>query len=84
MVMMKVLGIENTLSTKIDEATLVTNKITIKELINNLKDSEKQIIILRYYKEKTQTEVAKMLGISQVQVSRIEKKILMEMRKEIA
>ena len=40
----------------------------------------KEIILLRYYKDKTQTQVAKILGISQVQVSRIEKKILNSMK----
>ena len=44
---------------------------------------EKQIIFLRYYKGKTQTEVAKKLGISQVQVSRIEKRILYSMKQKL-
>ena len=48
-----------------------------------LSKEEKKLIILRYYKEKTQTEVAKELGISQVQVSRLEKKILLRMRGKI-
>lgn len=51
-----------------------TNKLVIRELIEDLKDRDRQIILLRFFKEKTQTEVANMLGISQVQVSRIEKK----------
>ena len=42
-----------------------------------------QLIMLRYFKDKTQTEVAKILGISQVQVSRIEKKILNRMREKL-
>ena len=67
-----------------DESNNLIDKICIKELIAELKTREKQIIILRYYKDKTQTEVAKMLGITQVQVSRIEKKILLEMRRKIA
>lgn len=66
-----------------DEANMVINKICVDKLINELEDKEKQIIILRYFKEKTQTEVAKILGISQVQVSRIEKKILLSMRGKI-
>lgn len=70
----------DTLSTKVDEAEQLTNKITIKEMIKNLEEREKQIIMLRYYKNKTQNEVAKVLGISQVQVSRIEKKILNAMK----
>lgn len=66
-----------------DEATLVANKLTVKELINNLEDKEKQLIMLRFYNEKTQMQVAKILGITQVQVSRTEKKILNKMRKEL-
>lgn len=67
-----------------DESNNIIDKICVKELISELNEREKQIIILRYYKDKTQTEVAKSLGITQVQVSRIEKKILLEMRKKIA
>ena len=67
-----------------DDVGDLINKITIKKLIKELDSREQQIIVLRYFKEKTQTEVAKTLGISQVQVSRIEKKVLLEMRKKIA
>ena len=68
------------ISTNIDEASVLTDKMAVKDLIKNLKTKDKEIILLRYFKEKTQTEVAKILGISQVQVSRIEKKILESMR----
>ena len=67
-----------------DETGALINKICINNLIKNLNDRERNIIILRYYKEKTQSEVAKILGITQVQVSRIEKKILLSMREKIA
>ena len=67
-----------------DDVGDLINKITIKKLIKELDSREQQIIVLRYFKEKTQTEVAKTLGISQVQVSRIEKKVLLEMRKKNA
>lgn len=63
-----------------DEASTIIDKIAIKQLIENLEAREKQIILLRFYKDKTQSEVAKMLGITQVQVSRIEKKILNSMK----
>ena len=53
-------------------------------MINDLELRDKQIILLRYYKDKTQSEVARILGISQVQVSRIEKKILNKMKRELA
>ncbi len=77
------LSIADTLSTNLDEATLITNKVAIQKLIENLNDREKEIILLRFYKDKTQSEVAKVLGISQVQVSRIEKKILAGMKEEL-
>ena len=77
------LNIIETISTNKDEATLITNKIAIKEMINDLCERDKEIILLRYYKDKTQTEVARILGISQVQVSRIEKKILSKMKREL-
>lgn len=67
-----------------DESNSIIDKICLKELISELETRERQIIILRYYKDKTQTEVAKTLGITQVQVSRIEKRILSEMRRKIA
>lgn len=69
-------GLIEKISNNKDEADLIINKISIKELIDKLPDREKKVILLRYYKEKTQTQVAKILGISQVQVSRIEKRIL--------
>lgn len=63
-----------------DETAILIDRMCINSLIQELKDREKQIIILRYYRGKTQTEVAKILGITQVQISRIEKKILLDMR----
>ena len=72
------------LSTNIDEAEKIVNRLSINELVSNLNDREKQIIFLRYYKNKTQMQVAKILDISQVQVSRIEKKILSKMRLKLA
>lgn len=56
------------------------NKIAIKEALQYLSPRERKIIILRYFKDKTQSQVASQLGISQVQVSRIEKKVLLQMR----
>lgn len=66
-----------------DETALIIDKICISNLIEELEVREKQIILLRYYRGKTQTEVAKMLGVTQVQVSRLEKKILSNMREKI-
>ena len=70
------------ISNEKNETQDLINKLTIKELINKLEKREKQIIILRYFKEKTQCEVATILGISQVQISRIEKKILQNMKEQ--
>ncbi len=61
----------------------IVDRIDLRKVLDTLKPREKQIIVLRYFKEKTQVQIAKMLGISQVQVSRIEKKILEEIRKKI-
>ena len=72
------------MSNQIDEANVLTNKLCIQQAINNLKDNEKQVILLRYYKGKTQTEIAKIMGITQVQVSRIEKRVLENMRVKLA
>lgn len=77
------INIIETISTNKDEATLITNKIAINKMINELETRDKQLILLRYFKDKTQSEVARILGISQVQVSRIEKKILNKMKKEL-
>lgn len=72
------------MTSKIDEQTQIVDKLTINGIIENLNLREKTIIKLRYFKEKTQNQVAKLLGISQVQVSRIEKKILEEMKEKLA
>ena len=58
-------------------------RIALKEALRSLDEKARQIIMLRYFKDKTQVQVAKMLGISQVQVSRIEKKVLAQMKKRL-
>ena len=62
------------------EKEKLLNHLMVKQMIEELSERDRELIILRYYQDKTQTEVAKILGISQVQVSRIEKKILLGMR----
>ncbi|WP_059103578.1 RNA polymerase sporulation sigma factor SigF [Shouchella shacheensis] len=59
------------------------DKIALKEAIRDLNERERLIVYLRYYKDQTQSEVATRLGISQVQVSRLEKKILEQMKEEM-
>jgi len=58
--------------------------ILLKELISKLDKRDKMIIILRYYRDKTQSEVAKVLNVSQVQVSRLETKILSKLKEELS
>ena len=54
----------------------------LKELIEGLDERERKVIIMRYYRDKTQSEIAQMMGVSQVQVSRIENKVLEKLKKE--
>lgn len=60
----------------------VLDRLLLKQLIESLGKEERQIIYLRYFSNKTQSEIGKQLGISQVQVSRMEKKILKQMREK--
>lgn len=61
----------------------VLNRMLLKQLLESLEEKERQLIVLRYYQGKTQVEVAKSMGITQVQVSRMEKRILIHMREKI-
>lgn len=69
------------ISAEPEEGLSIVDSIVLKDILNSLKARDRQVIILRYFKDKTQTEVAQILGISQVQVSRIEKRIMEDMRK---
>ena len=60
------------------------NKILLKDCIDSLPDREKKVIILRYYRDKTQSEIAQMLGVSQVQISRIESKVINQLKQALA
>lgn len=63
-----------------DDDTKWFDKLSLEDAIQHLNERERLIVYLRYYKDQTQTEVAQRLGISQVQVSRIEKKLLQEIK----
>lgn len=63
-----------------DEYIELIDKLSIKSMMEVLDENEKKIIIYRYFKEKTQTEISKIIGVSQVQVSRIEKRALLKMK----
>ena len=73
---------ERKIFSECDEQSRIVEKITIEELVDNLNTRDKEIIKLRFYKEKTQRQVGEILGISQVQVSRIEKRALTKMLRE--
>ena len=60
------------------------DKIVLKDAISRLDERERKIILLRYFRGSTQSQVAKTLGISQVQVSRIEKRVLSDMKEMLA
>ena len=79
----KKLSILDKISTGKNEEEIITNKIVIKQLLKELDERDREIILLRFFKEKTQTEVARILGISQVQVSRIERKVLDKMKNKL-
>ncbi len=66
-----------------DKSGEMLDRLTLKEMIHKLKPRERQIIMMRYFQDKTQTQIAQKLGISQVQVSRIEKRILNKMRQSM-
>lgn len=66
------------------EKERLLNHMLLKQLMEALPDRERTLIQLRYFQNRTQVEVAGILGISQVQVSRLEKKILLRMRQSIA
>ncbi len=72
------------LSENFEEDNEIVDKLALKEALTNLDNKSRQIIMLRYFKDKTQVQVAKMLGISQVQVSRIEKKVLKLMKERLS
>lgn len=68
----------------INQDEQVVDMIALRQVIGRLKPKERQVIMLRYFHDKTQTEVAKKIGVSQVQVSRIEKKVLQSIREKLS
>lgn len=67
----------------VNESEEVVNKLLLQQLLKELEQKERRLIELRYFEEKTQTQVAEILNMNQVQVSRMEKKILKNMRSKI-
>lgn len=77
-------SIKDKLPSNINESELIINKIDLNTTMNKLSIEDRKVIQLRYFQDKTQKQVAKIMGISQVQVSRMEKKILLKMKKLLA
>lgn len=67
-----------------NEQEILENHILIEELLVGLKEEERQLIQMRYFENATQSRTAEVLGMTQVQVSRLEKKILLRLRKNIS
>ncbi|MDE6625908.1 MAG: SigF/SigG family RNA polymerase sporulation sigma factor [Lachnospiraceae bacterium] len=65
-----------------DENEILLNQMVVEDLLKQLEEVEEKIIRMRYFENRTQTEIAKEIGISQVQVSRMEKKILLKLREK--
>ncbi len=79
----KKISLIDRIATDKNEEEVITNKLALQDIIEKLENKEKEVILLRFFKEKTQTEVAKILGITQVQVSRIERKTLARMKQKL-
>ena len=79
----KEVSLKERLACEKNEEEELMNKLFLQQLLEELDRRDRELIILRYFENKTQTQVAEILGISQVQVSRLEKKILRQM-KELA
>lgn len=65
-----------------NESEAVVNQLLLEQLLEELDERERRLIELRYFEEKTQTQTASLMGMSQVQVSRMEKRVLGSMRKK--
>ena len=68
---------------QVDQIDDITNNILLKDALRELESRDKKIILMRFFRDKTQSEIAKELGVSQVQVSRLENKILEKLRSKI-
>lgn len=71
---------ENTIDIPVDESDMLFDRLSVHQLMEHLDNTERMIIDLRYYKGYTQSKTAKALGVSQVQISRKEKAILLKLR----
>ncbi|MFR4318137.1 MAG: sigma-70 family RNA polymerase sigma factor [Eubacterium sp.] len=61
---------------------IVVDKMFVEEILDSLNETERKIIVLRYFQNKTQAQIAELIGKNQVQVSRMEKKILLNLKEK--
>ena len=66
-----------------DEEETLLRQLLLEQLLSSLEPKERRLIVLRFFHDQTQTQVAQQLGMSQVQVSRLEKKILQALKKRM-
>ena len=71
------------IASQTDESSDINDKILLTELISSLNANDRAIIVMRYFKNMTQCQVAEKLNMTQVQVSRTEKRILQSLRKQV-
>jgi RNA polymerase sporulation-specific sigma factor len=74
---------ESTVDIPIDESDMLFDRLSVLQLMSQLDDTQRAIIDMRYYKGYTQSQTAQALGVSQVQISRKEKSILQQLRKQM-
>ncbi len=67
-----------------DEGDAMIDRILLKELIGKLDARDRKIVFLRYFQDKTQSEIARLMGVSQVQISRLESKIIQRLKSALA
>lgn len=79
----KEISLKDRLADEKDPQEQLLNKILVSQLLESLEERERTLIFLRYFENQSQSKVAQQLQISQVQVSRLEKKILLRMREQI-
>jgi len=68
---------------EVDRNERLVDHIALKKILSELDEREQNLIRMRYFEERTQTQVAEVLGVSQVQVSRMEKKLLLQLRSKL-
>ena len=77
------IALEDKIAEEVDRNEQLVNRMALKKILSELDEREQSLIRMRFFEERTQTQVAEVLGVSQVQVSRMEKKLLLRMRSRL-